>query len=269
MYTEHVKSVLLVPIFNESQLLPDLLVRLDSSMHVVFVDDCSDDASPPILLHYLASHEYASILRLKRNCGKSFALKMALQYLWVPQSARELPFLTVYGSVPRLDEDDLVVFIDGDNQHDPRLARPLVEELQRRRLDMLTACRNLQGYKVVKRLGNRLLSWQASWLSGQHWCDSQCGMRALKASLVPLVLEVLSGQGFCFEQELSVALPLLGCSTANDFLLPPGHARSNSTWRDAWQIFIAAWKVWGKYAPLGKKLRGISRYFIDMRINKK
>jgi glycosyltransferase involved in cell wall biosynthesis len=75
-----------VPVFNEAVVLPqlharlfDVLRRLDGRTEVIYVDDGSSDATPAVLHALHAATPEVGVVRLSRNFGKELALSAGLQ----------------------------------------------------------------------------------------------------------------------------------------------------------------------------------------------
>ncbi len=228
------KTILLIPVYNELKHLPGLVGRLPAAADVIFVDDGSRDGSGEFLEAWASQRQGAEVLRLPANCGKSGALVGGLERVAARLAAGEL------------QPQDGLVLLDGDGQHPPEAATDLDAERRRRGLDMLVAYRDFILYPVWKVLGNRLLTWQATLLTGVRWRDTQCGMRSMTVGRAAEAASVMGGERYCCEQELCVALPLRGWRVANDFPIRTQHYRSNSTLWDALLIVVAAFRVWGR-----------------------
>lgn len=227
-------TLLLIPIHDERPHLPGLLARLPDVARVLLVDDGSRDGGAELLDAWAREREGAEVLRLPENRGKSAALAAGLA---------RIAALLATGDV---HPSDVVVLLDGDGQHPPEAAPELAEALAERRLDMLVAAREFDLYPSWKILGNRVLTWQARFLTGVPYRDTQCGMRALRAGRAEEAASVLRAGGYCCEQELCVALPLRGWAVANDFPVRTQFYRSNSTTRDAASILAAALRAWAR-----------------------
>jgi dolichol-phosphate mannosyltransferase len=103
-----------IAIYNEEQVLPELLRRLAAVLdgvpggphEIVFVDDGSSDRSAAILAEAAAAREGIVVVRLSRNFGHQAALSAALAHV----------------------TGDAVVFMDGDLQDPPEAIPRLLEE---------------------------------------------------------------------------------------------------------------------------------------------
>jgi dolichol-phosphate mannosyltransferase len=228
--------VLLLPVYNEETYLPRLLPLLEQVADlIVAVDDGSADRSPEILRRWASDRARVELVLRPSNGGKSRAVLEGLQ---------RLEELRRQG---RLGADDALVLLDADGQHPVECIPALCRALAERDLDMLVAARDLSIYPLHKIWGNRLLTWQARLLTGLAYHDTQCGLRALRLDRATQLLGVLSGVAYTCEQEMCVALPLLGWRVANDFPIRPAHRRSNSTLADAVRILAAGWRAWRRF----------------------
>lgn len=79
MATSHAYSII-VPVYNGSQTLKELLERLkivfeqlSSPFEVIFVDDCSSDTSWQVLTEIQRQNSFVKIYQLQNNCGQHTA----------------------------------------------------------------------------------------------------------------------------------------------------------------------------------------------------
>ena len=85
---------------------------------------------------------------------------------------------------------DYVVILDADGQHRTALAPRLVEQLGE--YDLVVAARPDPTQATLwRRVGNRLLSWLASYVAGQPIPDLTCGFRAARRSFLMEFLHLL------------------------------------------------------------------------------
>jgi len=127
----------LIPIFNELALLPELFDRLDSVLEklefeyeIICVDDGSNDDSLKFLLEKANRDPRIKVVSFSRNFGKEAALTAAIDYA----------------------SGDAVIPLDADLQHPPELISRLVEEWQQGH-DVVHARRaSRAGENAVKRL---------------------------------------------------------------------------------------------------------------------
>lgn len=79
---------LILPVYNEQDNLPELLLRLNSltekvgdyGFEFIFIDDCSSDQTPMILQENAKLDHRVKIIRLARNCGSHVAVTVGLTF---------------------------------------------------------------------------------------------------------------------------------------------------------------------------------------------
>ena len=83
--------LLLVPLRNEADTLPDLLTTLDhldnasQNLTVMLIDDGSTDGSPLLIQRWADNHENSQAILLEKNVGKAQALNIALSHTPQPE----------------------------------------------------------------------------------------------------------------------------------------------------------------------------------------
>jgi cellulose synthase/poly-beta-1,6-N-acetylglucosamine synthase-like glycosyltransferase len=157
--------LLLVPLRNEAESLPDLLAALDrlaypqQKLTVVFVNDGSTDHSEAILQEWTASRSHWRLLSLAQNRGKAGALNAALAHF--PQGG-------------------IVAIYDADERPEPAALRYLVEAFQDERVG------GVSGRRAVS---NSLASPAASYTTFEGLVHQLVTMRAKdRLSLAPAIL---------------------------------------------------------------------------------
>ncbi len=148
----------LIPAYNESREIGNVIGRIKSMGHPVYVvDDGSVDDTARI-----ASEAGAQVIRHPRNSGKGISLKTGLDYL----NRRNY---------------DAVVIMDGDAQHDPGDITAFIEAAEANPDVMVIGNRmaNTRIMPLDRKLTNRFMSLIISWLCGQRIADSQCGFRLI------------------------------------------------------------------------------------------
>lgn len=103
---------LVVPVFNEQEMLPLFLDRvqpilraLDLTTEIVFVDDGSTDGSAPYLMDRIQRSEGIRLIKLSRNFGKEAALTAGLEHA----------------------QGDAVIVMDADLQDPPEYIPEMIE----------------------------------------------------------------------------------------------------------------------------------------------
>ena len=155
------KTALVLPVYNESRYLADLIHAAKAHVDLVItVDDGSRDPS-----HEIAEKAGAIALRHRINLGKAAALKTGAE------AALKL------GA-------DIIIFMDSDGQHLPSDLPRFIDPIQHRGYQIVIGCRK-GGDKMpfVRRMGNHSLELAARILFGITIKDIQSGYRAFRADV--------------------------------------------------------------------------------------
>jgi dolichol-phosphate mannosyltransferase len=174
------KIFLALPAYNEEQALPVLLRSLDGQLadagyplHVVVVDDGSQDGTADVVRRWRSETVRIDLVRHSVNCGLGETVRDALRY------ASELA-----------DSGDVIVTMDADNTHSPSLIPAMIERLRDKEYDIVIASRYRSGARVVglspiRRLtsyGARALFQLVLPIRGVR--DYTCGFRAYRAEII-------------------------------------------------------------------------------------
>lgn len=106
---------IVVPIFNEAEVLPLLNERITATLasitgthEIIFVNDGSNDGSSDILKEFARKNHHTKIVSLSRNFGHQIAVSAGLQYT----------------------RGDAVIVIDGDLQDPPEVIPGFIQKWQ-------------------------------------------------------------------------------------------------------------------------------------------
>lgn len=104
---------------------------------------------------------------------------------------------------------EIIVYIDADMTYDPREIPKLVFPILRDEFDVmlgnrLQGKRDPQAMKPLNRIGNTILSLVFSFISQKRVSDSQCGMRAIRRSLLEDLVCCDLGMPYVTEQLLKL-----------------------------------------------------------------
>lgn len=169
------RLTLVVPVYNERESLPTLLLQIDAVIPLlgndlvcVISDDGSNDGSVAFLEQMRGQYPWLRIAKSPMNEGKSRALARALA----------------------LSEGDIVMMMDGDLQNDAADFLPMLSMLEQHALDAVIGWRNNRqdtGFKhFVSGLYNALLNV----LFSMRLHDHNCGIKVIRrACLTHLPLQ--------------------------------------------------------------------------------
>ncbi|MFX1521665.1 MAG: glycosyltransferase family 2 protein [Promethearchaeota archaeon] len=175
----------IIPAYNEEKNVANVISgtitvmeQLNLPYEIIFVNDGSTDKTGLI-----ASFFKVRIITNKKNRGKGYSLKKALQY--------------AHGNI--------IVTIDSDGEHKPKEIAPLLDAVVDG-MDIASGSRFLNKQSAVtthlNQIGNRLFNLVIMALTGKLVTDSQTGFRVVRRE----VLEKLNLQsdGYEIETEITV-----------------------------------------------------------------
>jgi glycosyltransferase involved in cell wall biosynthesis len=218
---------IILPVKNEAAALPELLVYVHSlypQAELLVVDDGSTDDTARI-----ATDNGAHVIRHPYSMGNGAAIK----------------------SGARAATGDVLVFMDGDGQHDVNDIHVLLEKLQSG-FDMAVGARNGSSQATLGRsVANRLYNRLASWVVGHSIPDLTSGFRAVKADYFREFLHLLPN-GFSYPTTITMAFFRAGYSVAYVAITASkriGKSHINPM-RDGVRFLLIIFKVGTLYSPL-------------------
>ncbi|MCD8050006.1 MAG: glycosyltransferase family 2 protein, partial [Clostridia bacterium] len=179
--------IALIPAYEPVSLLPDVLRTVkDRGFHIVLVNDGSSEDKKDL---FLEAEKYADVLEHKMNRGKGRALKTGMEYI-------KLHF----------PPDCTVVTMDADGQHTAEDAVKVAADAEENPGALILGSRKFTGNVPLKSLfGNTITRLVYKLSTGHKIYDTQTGLRAFNAALIPTLLNI---QGERFEYEMNVLLEL-------------------------------------------------------------
>jgi len=157
---------IVIPAYNEAQSIGDLvskIIELYPKFEVIVINDGSTDNTANIAKDagaHVHSHPY--------NIGNGAAIKSGI----------------------RIASGDILVFMDGDNQHNPEHIKKLLEYLPD--YDMVVGSRsNGDQASLGRTFGNMIYNWFASYVAKFPVADLTSGFRAVKADIARNLLYLL------------------------------------------------------------------------------
>jgi glycosyltransferase involved in cell wall biosynthesis len=152
------KISIIIPAYNEEKSIADIISRihdLHPSAEIIVINDGSTDNTAAVALEGGAkvySHPY--------NIGNGAAVKSGI----------------------RAATGDILVFMDGDGQHDPADIQKLLEHFPE--YDMVVGSRSHKGQASYGRaIGNAVYNWFASYVTKFSIKDLTSGFRAVKSDI--------------------------------------------------------------------------------------
>lgn len=235
------RRIALTPVFNESEVIVSVLNSILPHVdYIIISEDGSTDGTQVILQEWAKDKDNIFLLQARRNCGASAALKKG--YILIH-------LLLEWGF---FDPHDLVVEIDSDGQHDPADIPRLMERwLSLEGVNVVLARRDFSNYPLHKVIGNKGLSFIASFLSGFSYKDVESNYRVMPTALFKPLLNYFQGYRYSGAFEVGIILPLLGYKTDNDLEIKVPFYRSGSKIRDGFHVLWTGLKTW--YALKRKK----------------
>ncbi|MFV8570499.1 glycosyltransferase family 2 protein [Marinobacter sp. SBS5] len=169
-----------IPAKNEARNLEKLLPRLKAALpdaELLVVNDGSEDDTADVVERFNVScihHEY--------SMGNGSAVKTGA----------------------RAAKGEVLVFMDGDGQHDPAQVKLLLDQIDRG-ADLVVGARNSKGQASIGRqLANNFYNWFGSLVTGFKIQDLTSGFRAVKASKFRQFLNLLPN-GFSYPTTSTMA----------------------------------------------------------------
>lgn len=175
------KVCIVIPVYNESQNLGSLLVKLKGQKpDVLVVDDGSSDGCSDIAKKYTGT-----VIRNDAQQGKGYSLKVGFNY------ALQKGY-------------DGVLTMDGDGQHEPDDIPKFLKEAARLKSCIVNGNRmeSAKNMPFIRLLTNRFMSFMISSVCRQKIPDTQCGYRYISADVLQAL--VFESNGFEIETEILI-----------------------------------------------------------------
>jgi glycosyltransferase involved in cell wall biosynthesis len=191
------KLSIIIPVFNERLLAPQLLARVEEvalpegvTREVVLIDDCSTDGTREWLKELKDTRPDLTVLLHENNRGKGAALRTG--------------FAAASG--------DAVIVQDADLEYDPREYAALLSPMLDGRADVVFGTRFLgHTHRVLyywHSVGNWLLTTLSNMLSNVNLTDMECCYKLFKADVLRRI--TLREDRFGFEPEVTAKVARLG-----------------------------------------------------------
>lgn len=214
--------IALIPAYQPIDQLRLLLQEAKSKgFQIVVIDDGSDKSLNEI---FTSAACFGTVLHHGQNMGKGRAIKTGLSYIQ-----------------DHFPADCIIVTMDADGQHRVADAQKICQAAQNHPDTLVLGSRKLREHVPVRsRFGNTVTRFVYRISTGQRVWDTQTGLRAFSAKLIP---QLLSIPGERYEYEMNV---LLTCSRIGIPILEEeietiyidGNASSHfDTVKDSWRVY--------------------------------
>lgn len=215
------KLSLVIPIYNESAHLEEFLMLIDKKSfqgvqkQLIFVDDCSTDASKDILESFNFVTEDVKIFGQERNQGKGAALRRG--------------FIEADG--------EYIVVQDADFEYDPDDLNSLLAIMLQGKADIVFGSRFkktvFQVHRTFHYLVNRFLTTLSNGMSGLYLTDMETCYKLFKAEIIQNI--ELESNRFGFEPEVTAKIACLNarvCEVGISYF-PRNYLQGKKiTWKD-------------------------------------
>jgi glycosyltransferase involved in cell wall biosynthesis len=231
------KRIAITPVYNEEATIVEVLDQIHRYVDLlIIVDDGSIDSSKAKIETWKKSKEGVYFISLMKNIGASGALKKG--------------YFVVINLVDKgaISENDLVVEIDSDGQHDPRYIKELCDYFEEKsdQVEVVLARRDFANYPWYKILGNRFLTLIASLLSLTWYKDVESNFRVMEAKCFEALLGFFGGYRYSGAFEVGIILGLQGKKVDNSYLIHIPRYRPGSRIRDGFHVLIMGIWAWIK-----------------------
>jgi len=217
----------IIPVFNEAENLGHVIRQIADlypDFEIIVVNDGSTDETASVARDssaILYSHPY--------NIGNGAAIKSGI----------------------RIASGDILVFMDGDGQHDPRDIQEMLSHLPE--YDMVVGARGKQHHASWSRaLGNRIYNRFASYVAKFQVEDLTSGFRAIKADLARNLLYLLPNT-YSYPTTMTLGVLRSGKSVKYVAIRAETRKRGKSNiklMRDGVRFFMIILKICALYSPL-------------------
>ena len=162
-----------IPLYNEEESIQELvewilkvMTEHQFSFEIIFVNDGSKDKSEQILNQLTQEFEFVHAIHFLKNYGKSQALNAGF----------------------KIASGEVVITMDADLQDNPEEIPSLYQMITEENYDLVSGWKKVRHDDVLsKNIPSKLFNKVASWTSGIHLHDFNCGLKAYKREVIKCI----------------------------------------------------------------------------------
>jgi len=157
-----------IPFYNEEECVEfvcnevyDVLSSsIDIPWELIMVNDESTDNTPDMINSLAQKHDFFRAIHLSPHGGQSAALEAGIQ----------------------ASQGNIIGTLDGDGQNDPRDLRILLDEMEKRQVDMMCGIRKKRADNLIRKISSRIANRIRSAVIRDNISDVGCSIRVFKRS---------------------------------------------------------------------------------------
>lgn len=159
----------IIPAYNEEdniavlyKELTSVLSTLNRSYEIIFIDDCSTDATYERLAELHAHDDLVKIIKFRKNFGQSAAMKAGFDHA----------------------RGNIIITLDADLQNDPHDIPQMLKKMETDNYDVVCGWRYNRKDPFQKKIFSRFANHFRAYLTGETIHDSGCTLRVYKQETV-------------------------------------------------------------------------------------
>ncbi|MFC1545170.1 glycosyltransferase family 2 protein [Gemmatimonadota bacterium] len=160
-----------VPLFNEEESLEPLYQEIGGALthvpdyEIIFINDGSTDGSREVLRQIQNGDARVRVINFRGNFGKSAALEAAF----------------------RRTRGRFVATLDADLQDDPAEIVPMIEQMERENLDLVSGWKKVRKDPLSKKIPSKLFNYATRLCSGLKLHDFNCGLKVYRREVTQVI----------------------------------------------------------------------------------
>ena len=218
---------IIIPAYNEAETIGDVvtsIINLHPDFEIIVINDGSTDDTAAV-----AKDAGALVYSHPYNIGNGAAVKSGIRFA----------------------SGKILVFMDGDGQHDPRDIEKMLEYFPD--FDMVVGARP-KGYQASwgRALANKVYNWLASYVTKFIIRDLTSGFRAVKSDIARNLLYLFPNT-YSYPTTLTLGVLRSGKSIRYITINPQSRQKGKSKikiFRDGIRFFLIITKICALYSPL-------------------